>query len=70
MSHPNARLTVQGRLFLATRVEAGWTVSRAARAASVSRQTAGTLVRRFRELGDSGLADASVCPAGFSRACG
>ena len=31
MSHPNARLTVHGRLVLVERIEAGWSVSGAAR---------------------------------------
>lgn len=62
MSHPNARLTVFGRLTLVQRVEAGWPVSEAARAAGVSRQTAGKWIRRFRELGEAGLVDASSRP--------
>ncbi len=62
MSHPNARLTVHGRLLLVRRVESGWTVCAAAAAAGVSRQTAGKWVRRFREFGEPGLADASSRP--------
>lgn len=62
MSHPNARLTVHGRLVLVERVESGWFVSEAARAAGVSRQTAGKWVRRYRELGEVGLIDASSRP--------
>ena len=62
MSHPNARLTVHGRLILVGRIESGWPVGRAARAAGVSRQTAGKWARRFRELGEPGLADASSRP--------
>ena len=62
MSHPNARLTVHGRLVLVERVEGGWSVSEAARAAGVSRQTAGKWVRRYRELGECGLIDASSRP--------
>lgn len=62
MSHPNARLTVHGRLILAKRVEAGWTVSAAAAAAGVSRQTASKWVRRYRQVGKEGLADASSRP--------
>jgi transposase InsO family protein len=62
MSHPNARLTIHGRLLLATRVEEGWTVSAAARAAGVSRQTAGKWVRRYRESGTGGIRDASSRP--------
>jgi transposase InsO family protein len=62
VSHPNARLTVFGRLTLVRRVESGWTVSLAADAAGVSRQTAGKWVRRYREAGELGLADASCRP--------
>lgn len=62
MSHPNARLTTHGRLILAKRVEAGWTVSAAAAAAGVSRQTGSKWVQRYRRLGKDGLADASSVP--------
>lgn len=62
MSHPNARLTMHGRLVLAKRVEAGWTVSAAAHAAGVSHQTAGKWVVRYRTLGPEGLVDASSRP--------
>ena len=62
MSHPNARLTVHGRRVLVERVESGWSVSDAARAAGVSRQTAGKWVGRYREFGDPGLLDASSRP--------
>lgn len=62
MSHRNARLTVHGRLILAKRVESGWAVSAAAAAAGVSRQTGSKWVKRYRELGPDGLADASSRP--------
>lgn len=62
MSHPNARLNIHGRLLLVSRIEGGWTVSAAARAAGVSRQTASKWVRRYREAGRGGLADASSRP--------
>lgn len=62
MSHANARLTVPGRLILAQRVECGWTITAAAHAAGVSRQTAAKWVARFRALGEVGLADASSRP--------
>lgn len=39
MPHPNARLTPQGRKLLADRIQAGWTITRAADAAGISRQT-------------------------------
>lgn len=44
MSHPNAPLTVHGRLILVGRIESSWPVSAAARAAGVSRQTARQMV--------------------------
>ena len=62
MSHPNARLTVYGRGVLVSRIEAGWTVSAAARAAGVSRQTAGKWFKRYLESGPDGLVDASSRP--------
>jgi len=62
MSHPNARLNVHGRLLLVSRIESGWTVSAAARAAGISRQTAGKWLRRYLESGTAGLADASSRP--------
>ncbi len=37
--HPNARLTPHGRRLLAERIGSGWTISAAARAAGISRQT-------------------------------
>jgi len=49
-------------LALVERVEAGWSVSAAARAAGVSRQTAGKWVGRYRTAGEAGLADASCRP--------
>lgn len=39
MAHPNARLTPIGRTLLAQRIQSGWTISAAARAAGISRQT-------------------------------
>lgn len=62
MLHPNARLTVHGRLALVLRVESGWSVTAAARASGVSRQTASKWVGRYRESGQAGLADASSRP--------
>jgi transposase InsO family protein len=62
VSHPNARLTVHSRLILVVRIESGWSVGEAARAAGVSRQTAGKWARRFRENGEPGLIDASSRP--------
>jgi transposase InsO family protein len=62
VSHPNARLTVHGRLVLVRRIESGWSISAAARAAGVSRQTAGKWFARYREQGNGGLVDASSRP--------
>ncbi|MBA2382835.1 MAG: IS481 family transposase [Chloroflexi bacterium] len=39
MPHPNARLTPHGRALLVTRISTGWTITAAARAAGISRQT-------------------------------
>jgi transposase InsO family protein len=61
--HGSARLTVHSRLTIATRViEQGWTVTEAARAANVSRQTASKWVARFRAEGPAGLRDRSTRP--------
>jgi len=64
VSHPNAPLTVLGRRLLCKRVtEMGWTVTDAARAAGVSRQTAHKWLPRFTALGECGLHDRSSRPA-------
>jgi transposase len=61
--HGSARLSVHSRLTIAVRVaEQGWTVTAAARAANVSRQTASKWVGRYRELGKDGLRDRSTRP--------
>ena len=54
MAHPNARLTPRGRALLADRVRTGWTITAAARAAGISRQTGSKWWRRARagELAD------------------
>jgi len=57
--HANARLTPIGRRTLVARVDAGWTIARAAEAAGVSRQTGSKWVCRFRREGDPGLLDRS-----------
>lgn len=63
MHHGSARLTVHGRRAICRRVlEEGWTVTAAAAAAAVSRQTASKWVGRFRELGVAGLANRSTRP--------
>ena len=50
MAHPNARLTPHGRRLLADRIRAGWTITAAARAVGISRQTGSTWWHRA-ELG-------------------
>jgi transposase InsO family protein len=57
VSHANARLTPRGRLILVERIARGWPVSRAARAAGISRQTGSKWWNRYRRQGRSGLAD-------------
>ena len=57
MSHANARLTPRGRLILMERIAGGWTVSRAARAAGISRQTGSKWWNRYRREGMPGLVD-------------
>jgi len=55
--HANACLTPRGRLVLVTRIAGGWSVSRAARAAGISRQTGSKWWNRFRHEGAGGLVD-------------
>ena len=63
MSHPNALLTVAGRRLLVARViDHDWTVTSAAHAAGVSRQTAYKWMRRFLVDGRCGLHDRSSRP--------
>lgn len=69
--HGSARLSVHSRLTIALRVqEQGWTVTAAARAANVSRQTASKWVGRYRELGETGLRDRSTRPHRIRRRLG
>lgn len=60
MQHPNARLSVYQRALIVRRVASGWTVTRAACAAGVSRQTASKWVNRFRR--SESLEDGSCRP--------
>jgi len=64
VSHPNALLTPAGREMLASRViKHGWTVTDAASAAGVSRQTAHKWIGRYLAGGRDGLRDRSSRPA-------
>jgi len=63
MHHGSARLNVFGRKTICQRVlEEGWTVTRAAWAAGVSRQTASKWLARYRCEGEPGLHDRSTRP--------
>lgn len=65
MSHPRAKLTVQGRQLLAERVlEGGWTVRMAAEAQGCSAATGYKWLRRFVAEGPDGLRDRSSRPHG------
>ena len=48
MPHPNARLTAQGRMLLAERIRSGWSITKAADAAGISRQTGSKWWRRSK----------------------
>jgi transposase InsO family protein len=66
--HGSARLSVHSRLTIALRViEHGWTVTAAAAAANVSRQTASKWVGRYLAEGCDGLQDCSTRPRTFPR---
>lgn len=66
--HGSARLSVHSRLTIAVRViDEGWTITAAAAAANVSRQTASKWVRRFRDQGEAGLRDRSTRPLRIHR---
>lgn len=61
--HGSARLSVHSRQTIAMRVlEEGWTITAAATAANVSRQTASKWVGRFLSGGVAGLKDRSTRP--------
>jgi transposase InsO family protein len=57
MAHASARLTPKGRRLLIDRVGSGWTITKAAQAAGISRQTGSKWVGRYRREGDPGLVD-------------
>jgi len=66
--HGSARLSVHSRLTIAVRViEERWTVTAAAEAANVSRQTASKWVGRFLDEGAAGLRDRSTRPHSIPR---
>ncbi|MGD0019065.1 MAG: IS481 family transposase [Candidatus Limnocylindrales bacterium] len=57
MSHANARLTPKGRSILVERIGSGWTITAAARAVGISRQTGSKWWSRYRVEGSAGLVD-------------
>jgi len=57
VAHANACLTPRGRAVLVGRIVSGWPVSRAARAAGISRQTGSKWWNRYRREGAAGLID-------------
>jgi transposase InsO family protein len=57
MSHANARLTPKGRSILVGRIVSGWTITAAAGAAGISRQSGSKWWSRFRAEGSAGLLD-------------
>jgi transposase InsO family protein len=59
MAHASARLTPLGRRLLVERIASGWTITQAARAVGISRQTGSKWWGRFREEGPAGLTDRS-----------
>ena len=60
--HKNARLTPAGRAMMIGRIEAGWTMNRAAEAAGVSERTGYTWLARHRQGGERRLCDRSSAP--------
>jgi transposase InsO family protein len=59
MPHRSDRLTPKGRQLLVNRVRDGWTITKAADAAGISRQTGSKWLWRFRREGEPGLVDRS-----------
>jgi transposase InsO family protein len=57
MAHANARLTPLGRQLLVDRIAQGWSITGAARAAGISRQSGSKWWRRHRLQGSAGLVD-------------
>lgn len=62
MSHPNARLTVRGRLLIVERAQAGWKQAHIAAAMGISRRCVRRWLDRYRTEGEAGLHDRSSRP--------
>ena len=55
MSHPNARLTVRGRLLIVERAQAGWKQAHIAAAMGISRRCVRRWLDRYQAEGEAGL---------------
>jgi len=62
VSHRNARTTVQGRLLIVQRHQAGWPQAHIARAMGISRKCVAKWLARFLAEGEAGLQDRSSRP--------
>lgn len=62
VSHPNARLTVRGRLLIVERARAGWPQAHIAAAMGVSRRCVHRWLVRYAVEGEAGLHDRSSRP--------
>lgn len=62
MSHPNARLTVRGRLLIVERARAGWPQAHIATAMGISRRCVRRWLARYAAEGEAGLHDRSSRP--------
>jgi transposase InsO family protein len=62
VSHPNARLTVRGRLLIIERAQAGWKQAHIAAAMGISRRCVRRWLDRFEAQGEAGLHDRSSRP--------
>ena len=67
MSHRNARTTVQGRLLIVQRHEAGWPQAHIAKAMGISRKCVKKWLDRYAEAGETGLRDRSSRPRSCPR---
>jgi transposase InsO family protein len=62
VSHPNARLTVRGRMLIVERAQAGWVQAHIAAAMGVSRHCVRRWLERYAAEGATGLHDRSSRP--------
>jgi transposase InsO family protein len=62
VSHPNARLTVRGRMLIVERAQAGWKQAHIAAAMGISRRCVRRWLERYQAEGEAGLHDRSSRP--------